>query len=334
MRILFLHFSIFFISFSLLGQIKKIEKRLIYPIVSFDYLQNWNRLDETYHVSEQSTFSFTCCRLIGIETDPYYKMNFYIFKDRNDIDIVLFEYNFINVDRSSDMLAINDTIHQLAFRGNSSTLYDLQAYKPRYYANENSNELVPNQIFSQFITFSNRNIPYLLLLTNLEKTNDSICQINALQEEKDKSTHSLLTSDWVKNKDEKLQLFKLYKSPYHLISIEETFDSSYFLYTFCKRSALINTRRPDYSKRVRKYIYAFGKPLNDNNDFDVISNINHQYRLKLNSLKLNKESDLFKYSKQFDMDFKSIYYQLKSGRIIGGKKYRRQLYYLRGIKEI
>src|SRR5690606_17443871 len=99
--------------------------------------------------------------------------------------------------------------------------FNIQAIRPLYYFKDGLH--FPNLIQGHKYTSSNKQLPYYLLMSNLERMpnlNDSVFDDFQNKEKKDST---ILGLNWLESIEKQNNFFRVCKSRYHLISIERVF---------------------------------------------------------------------------------------------------------------
>lgn len=329
-------------SFSLFAQEKIDAGSLNYPIMAEEYLTNKNKFLDKYATPayDIDTVIFTKCRLIGIERDSVFKMNFYLFKDEDGIEFTLFEYYKPIEEDMKDYFAKVPSIYNLSVADMNRFFFNLKAIRPYYYLKDDMTSLHLNDPNLQKYTMSNKQLYDFWQIVGLEKTslNPILNYINEdkvyTEVKKNKKNKIILNTDWLRQKRDKTCFFKVEKSDYQLISIEQVFDSSFLLFTFYRNRPLKRYPKDksiNSSERIKSFVYIFGERdvLEKHPELDVITNFKNRFNLKVCPIKLPQDKVYYKEQKKYYHNSRGYYIQLKSGRVLGGAKYRKLSYYLR-----
>src|SRR5690606_6028500 len=80
------------------------------------FTRNQKRFIEKYDLSGKGIITFKDCKLFGVERDISSNINYYLFKDEEDIEFVVFEYSKVGM---------SDTIYNLSSQDIDRYIFDI-----------------------------------------------------------------------------------------------------------------------------------------------------------------------------------------------------------------
>jgi|GEM_PF-7027194 len=276
------------------------------------FTRNQKRFIEKYDLSGKGIITFKDCKLFGVERDIISNINYYLFKDEEDIEFVVFEYSKVGM---------SDTIYNLSSQDIDRYIFNIDITVPKWVELVDVDSFEPYLIENNFLTrnlASNRqlvSIPAYLLVKSIEKKltvlpskdteNKNYINVQNRQPVKIKSygkTKENLNNAYPNTTIEQRNL--------RLISIEKIANSKLILYTFYKNV----TDVPSNTKGSFIYVLNYNDSEQEKYKFDIITD-----QTKLFNLQLSPAN--FILLDQFGIYLFGYCYKFSSGRSIGGEKY-------------
>lgn len=323
-RVLMLFLTLFISSYLFSQHISNIDLPfLLAPVNRKDFDLNKKRFDKKYKIGANYRINCSYCELVGVERDIVSEINYYTFKDEDNIFFTVFEYHTNETDSSGrSREAYNLSLPEMksfSFRFDVGIPYFIELNS--IIAKKSS--LHPNYSVSSKKTPSNRELlskPAFFYLENLEK--EKLCTLilpatNAKKRKNVKRSKNKITFDldWLEAYKTNSYDESEERNGYQLISIEYVQNSELKLYIFYTEYSISNQEDFDYLKFARSFIYVFSDKDILEKDVEIFSDWSNLFNLKVRPI---------------SSQILNNYYMFGSGRIIGGERY--PVYYLDHIE--